>query len=161
MIAIAQAFGNISAAQEGKIAADTQNYIAKQQLKLNTALRNTQKRDIITQGDEQAANIHAQTRGIIGKQTAGFAGQGVDVNSEIAQQLKAEARENSQADAAAARMNAAKKAWGIDIEQADAEANTRYENMARSASASATLSEAGVSGFASVASAANKAGYFK
>jgi hypothetical protein len=156
MIAIAQAFGNISAAKSGQIAADSQNRIAKIQLKLNNEMRDIQKRDILTQGDIQAANIHAQTREIIGQQKVGFAGQGIDVDSDIAKQLRAEARENSQADAEAAKINAANKAWGIEIEKSDAIANTGYQNAARRNMADATLAEAGISGFANVAATAYK-----
>lgn len=155
-LAAIQAIGGLSAAKSGQIAADAQNKIADQQLKFNNEMREIQQREIIEAGDIEAANIGKATRRIIGQQKVGFAGQGVDVSSEVAQQLRDEARENAQEDAKTARMNAAKQAWGLEIESSDAIAQNQFNKSARTNIADATMVEAGVSGLVNVGMQAYK-----
>lgn len=143
----------ISGARDQQIAANAQNKIAGQQLKFNNEIRAIQQREIIDAGDQEANNINAATRGIIGQQKVGYAGQGVDVNSEVAIQLKEEARANAQADAKAAKSNAAKRAWGIEIESSDATAQNQFDSQARTNTADAMMVNAGVSGMMGIVSA--------
>lgn len=131
---------------KGKWAAKAANEVAKENLRFNQEVREIQKRDILQAGERQAQNVEAATRGIIGQQRVGFAGQGVDVDSETAKHLEAEARENAQRDAEVARLNAAKRAWGIEVEGINQAQMVKQQMKARENMAQATLAQAAVSG---------------
>ena len=152
-IAVIKALAGISAAKDNEIATNTQNKIATMQTAFNNETRAIQRREITKAGDLQAANIGKATSGLIGAQKVGYAGQGVDVDSETAQILKDQAREDAQADMETSRMNSAKKAWGLDVESSDATSRTRIENKARMNMADAANMSAGVSGLAGIITA--------
>lgn len=86
----------------------------------NAELATLQSDDAIRRGEQSATNINTKARVIVGAQRAGFASQGVDVNSGSAADVQADTAAMSAADARTVRINAMREAWGYKVQALDA-----------------------------------------
>ena len=78
-----------------------------------------QARDALGRGAEAASRQRAVTRGVIGTQRAGYAGQNVDVGVGSAIDVQADAALLGELDAQTLIQNAEREAWGYKVEGAD------------------------------------------
>lgn len=103
--------------QQGAIKAQdryqkTQAGIAQRRLEI-------QAKDVEARGAEAAGKIKRETAAIRGAQRAGYAGQGVAVDSGTPGMVGAETELYGELDAMTARNNAWREAWGLRNEAAD------------------------------------------
>ncbi|HBP6530680.1 TPA: hypothetical protein L6A81_34270 [Pseudomonas aeruginosa] len=112
--------------QQGKDAVRTAN---RQQAYLNR-----QARQVLDQGEFEDAQLYEQGRQIVGAQRAGFAANGVDVNSGSASRVQESTMNQVAMDAEQVRRNAFNQAFGIvtqgneGVRQARADYRTRRLN---------------------------------
>lgn len=97
----------------------------------NAAISRMQAQDSLQRGEFESDQQRLKTTGAIGSQRAGFAGNGVDVNSGSASIVQEDTAALGELDALTIRNNAARQAWGYDV-QAD-----QYEQAAGNAKKSA------------------------
>ncbi len=112
--------------QQGKDAVRTAN---RQQAYLNR-----QARQVLDQGEFEDAQLYEQGRQIVGAQRAGFAANGVDVNSGSTSRVQESTMNQVAMDAEQVRRNAFNQAFGIvtqgneGVRQARADYRTRRLN---------------------------------
>lgn len=79
----------------------------------NASLMEAAADDAIERGNEEALAVRRRTRGIVGKQRAAFAGQGIDISTGTAMDLQEETSALGELDEATVRKNAFREAWGL------------------------------------------------
>ncbi|WP_329032485.1 hypothetical protein PCP85_18740 [Pseudomonas aeruginosa] len=102
------------------------------------AYLNRQARQVLDQGEFEDAQLYEQGRQIVGSQRAGFAANGVDVNSGSASRVQESTMNQVAMDAEQVRRNAFNQAFGIvtqgneGVRQARADYRTRRLNASSS-----------------------------
>jgi hypothetical protein len=86
----------------------------------NAKIAEYQRSATLQQGEEQAQQAMAQRAQLIGKQRAALTSNGVDLNSGSAVDLLASTEFLGQQDVNQIQSNAARKAWGYDVEGGNA-----------------------------------------
>jgi hypothetical protein len=87
----------------------------KQTDEYNASVEDALAQDALTRGQLDEQKLRAQIRGTIGRQRAGFAGQGVDVGVGSAVDAQADAGYLGELDAQTVRANAAREAFGHTV----------------------------------------------
>lgn len=85
----------------------------------NAQVADLQASDAVTRGTQQENKFRAGVRGIIGTQRAGFAGNGVDVGFGSSVDVQGDAAYLGELDALQIRTNAAREAWGYQVQAQD------------------------------------------
>lgn len=130
----------------------------------NAAISDQQATDAIARGRESESAFRTNTDATLGSQRAGYAGQGVDVNSGTAKQLQTETTGIGESDAMRIRNNALREAHGFTVQgQQDREAaNFARQSGGNLASAYRAQSwGTALTGISSLAGQAQDAGYFQ
>jgi len=109
----------------------------------------------IQEGDRAALQVRQQGDAITGTQRAGFAGQGVDVNTGTAADVQRETQTLSAMDALTLKNNAWRKAYGYKVEAINATRKGQFAQKAADQAASDTLLTGGLNAFSTLA----KGGY--
>lgn len=89
---------------------------AQQQFEANVRLADIQAEDARSRGTREASRIIGRGRRIQGKQRAGYAGQGVDVNVGTPATVVQETGATSEMDALTTANNAYREAWGYETQ---------------------------------------------
>lgn len=111
----AQAKAEEDAGRAQREAAESQAGLAD----YNAAVAKLQAQDAIARGREEESQYRQQVAGMIGSQRAGFAGANIDVSSGSALDVQADAAFLGELDALTIRNNAAREAWGYEVEAED------------------------------------------
>jgi hypothetical protein len=125
------AYGQWKQGQATKRAGESQAQVAEATAKLqdfNAGVADAQARDAVTRGEGDVGRLAEQTRGLIGAQRAGYAGQGVVVDTGSAAAVQADAQQLSDSDQRMIRANAQRQAWGFRV---DAENSRRQAGITR------------------------------
>ena len=116
------AYGTIQAARaqrkQGQIAEQVGEASAEQQ-EWNARIAEVQAEDARTRGREAESQIRLATKQLIGSQRVGFAGQGLDLSVGSPVNVQGDTAYLGELDALTARANAAREAWGYQVESAD------------------------------------------
>lgn len=132
---------------------DYQRSIAEQNarsLDLNAA-------DAIDRGKTAASEIRKKAKALIGSQRAGFAGQGVDVNSGTAISVQDEAYTMGESDALTIANNAWREAWGYKTKARDTRGQGRLAQMTSRVQGRNTMLTGGLQAASSVLTGTYKA----
>lgn len=100
-----------AAERAGAAAADREIY--------NSRVAELLSADALARGFDEESRFRTQVRTLIGSQRAAFAGQNVDVGSGSAADVQADAAYLGELDAQTIRLNAAREAWGYQVEAED------------------------------------------
>ena len=103
--AVFSAVGNYQSGKYNKSIADS-----------NAAVAEWKAKDAIARGEKDVYDLRTQIKGLIGKQRAGYAGQGVDVNEGTAADIQAQTAYLGELDAITLRNNAAREAYGYRVQ---------------------------------------------
>ena len=101
--------------QAQREAAESQAQLAE----WNAEVAGLQQKDAIARGAEEEQRFRTGVRGLIGSQRAAFAGSGVDVGFGSAVDVQADAAFLGELDALTIRTNAAREAWGYQVQGED------------------------------------------
>ena len=82
----------------------------------NAAALDMQATDAIAVGAQQETIFRQQLRGVIASQRASYAAQGVEVSSGSAEEVQESSAYQGELDALQIRVNAARSAWGYNIQ---------------------------------------------
>lgn len=107
--------------------------------------------DALKRGEQDAHLIRREGDQVVGAQRAGYAGQGVDVNTGSAAKVQAETRMLSAADMLTAKNNAWREAWGYKVEAMNATNAGQFAVKAAKNAAANTLLTGGLNAFSTVA----------
>lgn len=117
-----QVIGQIKAGNAAKKAGEAQKQAADSEAGLsdyNAAVADLQAQDAIERGREEEGIFRAQVRGTIGSLRAGFAAGNVDVGFGSAVDVQADAAYLGELDSLTIRTNAAREAWGYNVQSED------------------------------------------
>jgi hypothetical protein len=85
----------------------------------NAGVAKLQAADALSRGADDEARFRDQVRGVIGAQRAGFAAGNIDVGFGSAVDVQADAATLGELDALTIRTNAAREAWGYQVNEID------------------------------------------
>jgi hypothetical protein len=119
---ILQARSQIKAGNAAKQAGIHEREASESQAELsdyNAAIADLQATDAIARGVEEENRFRTSVRGMIGTQRAGIAAGNVDVGFGSAVDVQADAAFLGELDALTIRTNAAREAWGYNVQAED------------------------------------------
>lgn len=122
MGATAQFVGSIASMAGTGVKAFGQSSAGTQQRNLytyNAQVADLQAQDALARGDVLAGRRRLQTEQVIGEDRASLGAQGVDVNKGSAVDVQADARYLGELDAMTIKNNAAREAWGYQVQAQD------------------------------------------
>jgi hypothetical protein len=150
------AYSSYKQGKAAKAAGKAQRAVAEGSATLseyNAAVSQLQAQDAVERGVEQEGRFRAQVRGVVGAQRAGFAGANIDVSSGSAADVQADAAFLGELDALTIRTNAAREAWGYQVQAVDLRERARIsrkEGVAFERAGNAAGTAAYLSGAASL-----------
>ncbi len=112
---VTSVYGQIKSGQ----AASRAGAAAAERDQFNASVADLQAKDALAGGADEESQFRTQVRGLIGTQRVGFASQNVDVRSGSAADVQADAAYLGELDAQRIRANAARQAWGFQVQAAD------------------------------------------
>jgi hypothetical protein len=136
--------GGLAGASSAKAQAAFQQSQANQ----NAALLEQQAIDAEKRGDKDAQNIRKQTRNLIGEQRVATAAAGLDVNFGSTGDVQSEASAMGEQDAATAKTNAWREAFGFKSQAASLRASGEMAVMGAKNTANNTILTSGLSALA-------------
>ena len=116
------AYNQIRAGQSAKKAGEAERRAAEASADLaeyNAAVADLQATDAVARGAEDESRFRTTVRGLIGSQRAGLAAGNVDVGWGSAADVQADAAFLGELDALTIRTNAAREAWGYQVQAED------------------------------------------
>ena len=117
----------------------------------NAQVGEMQARDVITQGENAAADAREQGRGLVGAQRTALAGQGVQLDVGIAADLTADTDRQVQRQVDRIRADAAREAWGLRVGAASDRMAAKFARKAGTTGAIGTIlsgtGQAGMMGY--------------
>lgn len=117
-----QAKAQHDAGQAQQAAGSAQQAAADSQADLadyNAHIADLQAKDAVEKGAQDESNFRSQVRGAIGNQRGGLAANNVDVGYGSAVDVQADAAHLGELDALTIRSNAARTAWGFQVQATD------------------------------------------
>ncbi len=108
----------------------------------NAEVADLQAQDALDRGVEEESRFRASIRGTIGSQRAGAAAGNVDVNYGSPVDVQADAAFLGELDALTIKTNAAREAWGYQVQGADLRQRAAIEKKEGTAYAAAGASQA-------------------
>lgn len=123
---VSAASGLYSASEQAR-AANAQADYSEAMAKINKRFAQSQSEDVLERGREDANRAMRQSRSAMGSQKAGFAAQGIEVNSGTAGEIISQTAEIGARDAARIERNAQLEAWGIRTNSAQAVQQARMQ----------------------------------
>ena len=119
---VVSAIGKYKAGKAAKKAGEAGQAVAESQADLadyNADVAKLQSQDALERGAEEESRFRAGVRGLVGSQRAGFAAGNIDVGYGSAVDVQADAAFLGELDALTIRTNAAREAWGYQVEEED------------------------------------------
>lgn len=107
--------GQLGSGKAAKQAGDAEGV----RLDANAGVADDQATDAIARGAQDESRFRTQVKGVLGSQRAGFAGQGVKVDTGSAGAVTADVAHLGELDALTIRSNAAREAWGFRQQATD------------------------------------------
>lgn len=140
--ALSTAAGAFGAIQQGRAGAESADYSS--QVAANNALIQQQNANYASAaGEQQAANQEQKNRAKLGAVVANQAASGVDVNSGSAVDVQQSTAELGQLDATTIRANAAKQAYGYQVDSASQTAQSQLDKYQAKNDEDAGIEKAG------------------
>jgi hypothetical protein len=147
---VVSGFGAMESGQASQAAANYQAQVAQ----INAGVAKTNATMEMAAGETAANNSEMRTRAAVGATKAGQAAAGIDVNTGSAPQVRASEAELGMLDALTSRANAARGAYGYEVQATSDIAQSQLDVMEGQ-----QAKEAGdISGIASLISGASSAG---
>jgi uncharacterized protein YcbX len=112
-------FANVSAQRQQASSARAQGEYSGAIADRNAGLADAQAADALSRGEQMVGRIRQGTRQLVGAQRAAMAAQGIDVNSGTPLDLQGDSNTLSAFDQLTAKNNAAREAWGFNVDAAN------------------------------------------
>lgn len=126
------------------------------QLEYNSKLLQIQKREILENAQNDTQRRQTQVKQMIGTQKVSLAAQGVDVGSDVAQDVEREERRVGVEDVQAIKNNAWRDAMGLEIKSQDLKTQAKFTRLSGREGARATMVTGGLNAASSIISGAGK-----
>ena len=136
-------------------AAESAGDFSRSQAEENARLQELQADDIEKKGQQEASLFRRKARGLIGKQRAALAAQGIDIGVGTAADVQAETAEIAEQDASQIRINAIRQAFGVRTAAINTRAQGEFDQIAGRAAARNALVTGGLGAVTSGAGAFN------
>lgn len=108
-----------NAAKRAGLAAEAASDSQAELADWNASVADLQAQDAIARGSEAEARFRASVKGMIGSQRAGQAAGNIDVNFGSTVDVQADAAYLGELDALTIKTNAAREAWGFNVQGQD------------------------------------------
>lgn len=105
----------------------------------NAKVAELQAADALDRGAEAEGRHRVNVRGLIGAQRAALAAQGVDVASGSALEVQLDTAGRGEVDALRIRSNAAREAWGYEVQATDSRMRGELAQMEAKSRATSTI----------------------
>jgi len=128
-----QAYGQYKAGKAGERAGNAEADISESQADVadfNAHVAGLQSADALERGTEQENRFRDQVRGIVGRQRTEFAAGNIDTGFGSAVDVQADAATLGELDALTIRTNAAREAWGYDVQSYNYQQQARIDRKA-------------------------------
>jgi hypothetical protein len=125
-------------------AASAQGEYQRMQYDTNARLARVRAADAIERGSKDAHAVHNRGRRVVAAQAAGYAAQGVDVNTGTPADIQAQSARMSAEDTQRVHNNAWREAWGFEVEAQNFTGAGRMAELAANTSAKMTLLTGGM-----------------
>ena len=152
---IASAASSLAQGSAAARAAESQGDFSRRQADENARLQELQADEIEKQGQQEASLFRRKARGLIGKQRAALAAQGIDVGTGTAADIQAETAEIAEQDASQIRINAIRQAFGVRTAAINTRSQGEFDQIAGRAAARNALITGGLGAVTSATSAFN------
>lgn len=136
-------------------AAIEQGKFADSQARINARFAEMEARDIITQGNNAAAQHGKGIKQLLGKQRAAMAAQGIQIGVGTAAEIESQTREIGAEEQRNIRNNAWRQAFGLKVQAAGFRHQGAVASSAASFAATNTIVAGGLNFLTGVGSAAN------
>ncbi len=111
--------------------------------RFNAEVAQIQARDAVRRGEADVSRMRSGTKRLISAQRAGFAGQNVVVDQDVAGAVVAESETAELQDAETLRTNAKLEAWGFKVQETDSRMKAKIETYESRNRAAGTLLTSG------------------
>lgn len=128
--------GFLGGQAEAKAAARRGRY-EQQIYEMNATVAEWQAADAIARGREAEGRQRQETRGLVGAQRTSLAAQGIDIESGSAADVQADTEYLGELDRLTIRNNAARAAWGFQVDAVNLRQQGRLARMGGNAQAGA------------------------
>lgn len=132
------AFAGLSAVVGARDSLDEASY-SSSMLGVNASLARKQAEDAVSRGESSAMRAKVAARSMVGSQRAALAAQGIDIGSGSALDVQTNTAALAEIDIMTIRNNAAREAWGFNVQAADYGAKASLTKMAGKNKARTTL----------------------
>lgn len=129
----AEAIGKYKSGQAGQRAGQAAADISNSEADVadfNAHVAGLQSADAVSRGAEQENRFRDQVKGVIGRQRTQFAAGNIDVGFGSPVDVGADAAQLGELDALTIRTNAAREAWGYDVQRYNYEQTARIDRKA-------------------------------
>ena len=126
------------------------------QLEFNSQLVQIQKREILDQAETDVQRRQSEVKKMLGSQKVSLAAQGVDVSSDVAQDIEREERRVGVEDVQTIKNNAWREAMGLEIKSQDLKTQAKFTRLAGKEGARSTLVTGGLNAASSIVSGAGR-----
>jgi hypothetical protein len=111
-------------------AAEAQSKWSARQHEFNRAMMTIERLEIDKKAQEDIALRQRDVSALLGVQNVTMAANGIDVDSEVAQEIRKDTKRQGREDVENIRNNAWRQAWGIQVKQADERTQAGYARAA-------------------------------
>lgn len=144
---VAQLIGGTASAANGyaqRGAYLQQGSFQRQIANQNSQLANLQAADAIQRGNIMAVRENQKAAALVGAQRASMGSQGVDVNTGSTAQIQADTAGLSAIDQLTIKNNAAREAWGYNVQALQSSAQGKMDYLAARGNANSTMLTGGL-----------------
>lgn len=121
------------------------------QLRFNAQMSDLQSDQVLKYAEFDVQDMETQVRSIIGEQKVSAASQGIEVESEVVQNLRKETMRAGVKEAQTIRSNAWKESFGLKLESMSMRQEAKFSQMSASARAKQMKNQAILQGVGQVA----------
>lgn len=142
LTAVSTAVGVMGSIQQGKAAQAQANYQA-QVSENNAKITQWQAQDAIARGKVEEEQHRKQVARFLGTQRAGIAGSGFELGDETSMSILGDTAAMGELDALTIRSNAAREAWGYQVQGSNFQADAGMSRLAGKNARSSSYWQAG------------------
>ena len=143
-------------AKKGSDAEKLHSQYEARQMEFNAQMLDMRAEEVNVQAEKDIVQRQSDISRMLGTQKVSVAAQGIELDSEVALQIKEETERIGREDVMAIKNNAWKQAWGMEVESADMRSQADFTRQAGKSRARSTLVTGGLQGLSNVYSGAGK-----
>jgi len=130
-----------------------QSAFEAKQMEFNAQLTDIRREEVGEQRDKDIVRRESQIKQMIGSQKSSMAASGIELDSELAEQIESDSLRTGAEDVQMIKNNAWKQAWGLEMEAQDLRSQAGFTRLGGKQRARQTLTTGGVQAIGSLSKA--------